>query len=49
MGAQEYHMRLNNSATPGQSRIVFCADPDHDGCLDEAVRGQVAIGWVPRG
>jgi hypothetical protein len=47
-GALEYHVRINNSAAAGQSRVVFCYDPDRDGCLDETVLSQVAIGWTPR-
>ena len=30
-GALEYHARVNNSTQPGQSRVVFCYDPDQDG------------------
>lgn len=47
-GALEYHARINNTSTAGQSRVLFCYDPDQDGCLDETVRNQVAIGWTPR-
>ena len=46
-GALEYHARVN-STVPGQTRVLFCADADQDGCLDEAVRNQVAVGWVNR-
>ena len=46
-GALEYHARINNSTQPGQTRVLFCYDPDQDGCLDERVVSQVAIGWVP--
>jgi hypothetical protein len=44
-GALEYHARVN-SAVAGQTRVLFCADADQDGCLDESVRNQVAVGWV---
>jgi hypothetical protein len=37
----------NNSTQSGQTRVLFCYDPDQDGCLDERVLSQVAIGWVP--
>jgi hypothetical protein len=47
-GALEYHARVNNTAGAGQTRVLFCADADQDGCLDEAVRNQIAIGWVNR-
>ncbi len=47
-GALEYHARVNNTSQPGQSRVLFCYDANQDGCLDESVRNQVAIGWVPR-
>jgi hypothetical protein len=46
-GALEYHARVNNTVAAGQTRVLFCNDPDQDGCLDEAVRSQVAIGWLP--
>jgi hypothetical protein len=46
-GALEYHARVNNTTGPGQSRVLFCADANQNGCLDEAVRSQVAIGWIP--
>ena len=45
-GALEYHARVNNTTTPGQTRVLFCADPGQDGCLDEGVVSQVAIGWT---
>ena len=48
MGANEYHARVNNTTSPGQTRVLFCYDPDQDGCLDESVVSQVAIGWTPR-
>jgi len=47
-GALEYHARINNTTTPGQTRVLFCDDADQDGCLDERVFTQTAIGWVPR-
>ncbi len=46
-GNDEYHARLNNFTAPGQQRVLFCYDPDGDGCLDESVRSQIAIGWTP--
>ncbi len=46
-GALEYHARVNNTAGAGQTRVLFCNDPDQDGCVDEAVRNQVAVGWLP--
>ncbi len=46
-GDLEFHARFNNSTAAGQQRILFCLDPDQDGCLDESVRAQVALGWVP--
>jgi len=47
-GALEYHARVNNTTQPGQSRVLLCYDPNRDGCFDEDVLSQVAIGWVPR-
>lgn len=46
-GNFEYHARVNNSSRPGQTRVLFCYDPNQDGCLDERVVSQVAIGWTP--
>jgi len=46
-GNFEYHARVNNTTQPGQSRVLFCYDPDQDGCLDESVRSQIAVGWTP--
>jgi hypothetical protein len=46
-GALEYHARVNNTTGAGQTRVLICADADQDGCVDEAVRSQVAIGWTP--
>jgi hypothetical protein len=46
-GALEYHARVNNTAGFGQTRVVFCADANQNGCSDEAVRSQAAIGWLP--
>lgn len=46
-GALEYHARVNNTAGGGQTRVLFCADANQNGCLDESVRNQVAIGWLP--
>ncbi len=46
-GALEYHARVNNTSGGGQTRVLFCADADQDGCADEAVRSQTAIGWMP--
>ncbi len=48
-GNLEYHARVNNTTQPGQSRVLFCYDADQDGCLDESVLSQVAIGWTPAG
>ena len=45
-GNFEYHARVNSSAQPGQSRVLFCADSDQDGCLDERVLTQVGVGWT---
>ena len=45
-GALEYHARVN-STTFGPTVVLFCADADQDGCLDESVRSQVVVGWLP--
>jgi len=45
-GNEEYHARMN-STTPGYQVVLFCHDPDADGCLDERVRSFTVIYWLP--
>lgn len=34
-GDLEFHARLNNTTTAGRQSVVWCYDPDRDGCSDE--------------
>jgi len=45
-GDREYHARLN-SATPGGQVVLFCHDPDRDGCFDERVLSVSVVVWLP--
>lgn len=45
-GDREFHARLNNTTTPGRQRVVWCYDPDRDGCSDERARDRIAIDWT---
>ncbi len=45
-GNEEYHARMN-STTPGGQVVLFCHDPDADGCFDERVLSVTVIVWLP--
>jgi len=46
-GDKEFHARLNNDSTPGDQTVVWCYDPDRDGCSDEyRLRSTIKINWV---
>lgn len=57
-GDEEYHVRLNNDASPGRQRVTFCFDPEQDpaadaagqpsghGCADTEVKSRVLIRWI---
>ncbi len=45
-GNFEYHARMN-STTPGGQVVLFCHDPDADGCFDERVLSVTVIVWLP--
>ena len=45
-GNREYHARMN-STMPGGQIVLFCHDPDSDGCLDERVLSVSVIVWLP--
>ena len=47
-GALEYHARVNSTTQTGQARVLFCYDANQNGCRDESVLAQVAVGWVPQ-
>ncbi len=45
-GDREYHARLL-STTPGAQVVLFCHDPDSNGCLDESVVTHSVVVWFP--
>lgn len=57
-GDDEYHVRLNNDASAGRQRVVFCFDPEQDaasdasgqpaghGCGNTEIKSRVLIRWV---
>ncbi len=45
-GDLEFHARLNNTASPGEQRVVWCYDPEANGCSDSRVKNSIAINWV---
>ena len=46
-GDLEFHARLNNSTTAGEQYVVWCYDPNQNGCADEYIKDQITIKWVP--
>lgn len=45
-GDLEFHARLNNTDAPGTQRVVWCYDPERNGCSDSRVKSTVAVNWV---
>ena len=45
-GDKEFHARLNNTSTPGTQRVVWCYDPERNGCSDSRVKSSVTVNWV---
>jgi hypothetical protein len=45
-GDKEFHARLNNTTTTGRQNVVWCYDPDRDGCADEYIKDTIKIDWV---
>jgi len=45
-GDEEYHSRINNTTTPGQTNVRFCDDPQDNGCDDARVIDRIRIDWV---
>lgn len=45
-GDREFHARLNNTTTPGTQRVVWCYDPERNGCSDARVKSTVSVNWV---
>lgn len=45
-GDKEFHARLNNDSTPGDQTVVWCYDPNGNGCSDEyRLRSTIKISW----
>jgi len=44
-GDFEFHARMNNTSMPGTQYVVWCADPDANGCRDEKVTDDISIKW----
>lgn len=47
-GDKEFHARLNNDSTTGTQTVVWCYDPDQDGCSDEYIKDTITINWTAR-
>ena len=48
-GDKEFHARLNNRTDlggPGTQRVVWCYDPENNGCADSRVKSTVSVNWV---
>ena len=45
-GNDEFHARMNNDGTPGMQRVVWCYDPENNGCADSRVKRDTRINWV---
>ena len=49
-GDTEFHARLNNRTDlggPGTQRVVWCYDPENNGCSASRVKSTVTVTWVP--
>lgn len=44
-GDTEFHARLNNTTTEGEQTVVFCYDPENNGCFDASVTSSITISW----
>lgn len=45
-GDREFHARLNNTSEPGTQKVVWCHDPERNGCSDSRVRSTVSVTWL---
>lgn len=45
-GDGEFHIRLNNTDTPGRQDVAFCYDPENNGCYDAKIVSYIGIDWV---
>ncbi|MBA2255700.1 MAG: hypothetical protein H0W05_00660 [Thermoleophilaceae bacterium] len=48
-GDREFHARMNNDSQPGDQTVVWCYDPDRDGCDDEDIKDVINIRWTDGG
>ena len=48
-GDREFHARMNNDSEPGDQTVVWCYDPDRDGCDDEDIKDVVNVRWTDGG
>lgn len=44
-GDREYHTRLDNFTMPGSQGVLFCYDPENNGCNDARVVSRIIIRW----
>ncbi len=50
-GDKEFHARMNANTDrdqPGDQTVVWCYDPDANGCADESVKDTINISWGAR-
>lgn len=45
-GDREFHARLNNTTTTGTQTVVWCYDPERDGCSNTRVKSTIRIEWI---
>lgn len=45
-GDREFHARLNNTTTTGTQTVVWCYDPERDGCSNTRVKSTIQINWI---
>lgn len=48
-GDGEFHARLNNTSAlggAGTQRVVWCYDPELNGCADARIKSTVSVNWV---
>lgn len=44
-GDKEFHARMNNDSEPGDQTVVWCYDPNRNGCADEDIKDVINIRW----
>ncbi len=45
-GDKEFHARLNNTTAAGTQTVVWCYDPEKNGCGDSYIKSTVRVNWV---